>query len=51
MQMNLRKALLDRAQQIFVIVDAQIGMQSALHENAGAAERYGLFDFLQDRVQ
>ena len=51
MQVNLREALLDRAQQIFVVVDAQIGMQSALHENAGATEGYGLFDFLQDRVQ
>src|SRR5438445_12092076 len=51
MQMDLRETLLDRAQQIFVIVDAQIGMQPALHENAGPAEGYGLFVFLKDGVE
>ena len=50
-QVQLREALLDRAQQIFVIVDAQIGIQAALHENAGAAERDGLLDLLQDGVE
>ena len=49
--MDLREGLLDRAQQIFVIVDAQIGMKSALHEDACAAESDGLFDFLQDGVE
>ncbi len=47
-QMHLREALLDGAQQIFVVLDAKIGMQAALQQDAGAAERDGLFDFLLD---
>ena len=38
MQMDLREALLERAQQIFVILDAQVRMQAALQQDAGAAQ-------------
>ncbi len=40
------KALLDAAEQIFVPLDPEVGMQPALHENAGAAEIDGLLNFL-----
>ena len=44
-QMHLRVALLQRAQQIFVIADLQIGMQAALQEDAGAAQLEHLVNF------
>jgi hypothetical protein len=46
--MHLLEARLQRAQQIFVVADLQVGMQSALQQNAGAAELQHLFDFLVD---
>ena len=41
-------ARLERAQQIFVVADLQVGMQAALQQNSGAAELQHLFDFLVD---
>jgi hypothetical protein len=46
-QVNL-KALLDRAQQILVPLDLQVRVESALHEDAGAAQLDGLLDLLED---
>jgi hypothetical protein len=48
---NGRKTLLDRAKKIFVVVDLQIGVQSALEQNAVAAECEHLFDFLENLVE
>ncbi len=41
-------ALLDRAEEVLVEVDPEIGMMAALHQQAGAAEREGLLDLLVD---
>src|SRR3954462_1562056 len=41
-------SLLDRAEQILVVVDAEIGMVAALHQEAGAAECERLLDLLED---
>src|SRR5438270_13823443 len=38
----------DRAEEILVIVDAEIGVVAALHEQTGAAERERLLDLLED---
>ena len=51
MQVDARIGLLDGAQQVLVIVDAQIGVQPALHQNARAAERDGLFDFFENGLE
>src|SRR5580692_5992857 len=50
-EVNLREALLDAAQHLFMPVDLQVGMQSALHQHARAAEFDGLANFLVDSVQ
>jgi hypothetical protein len=50
-QMDLREARLQRAQQIFVIADLQVGMQAALQQDAGAAQFEHLFDFLVDFLE
>src|SRR5580693_6086942 len=50
-QMYLRKFLLDRTQHVFVELDAQIRMQAALHQHAGAAQLDHLFDFFVNRFQ
>src|SRR5258705_5658652 len=47
-QMTLRKARFQRALQIFVVADLQVGMQSALQQNSGAAELQHLFNFRVD---
>ena len=49
--MDLREALLERAQQIFVILDAQVRVQAALQQDAGAAQLEHLFDLLVDRLE
>src|ERR1700750_195887 len=41
-------AALDRAEQILVVVDREVGMVTALHQEAGAAERERLLDLLED---
>jgi len=45
---DLGKAVLDGAQQIFVPLDLQVGVQAALHEDAGAAEVERLLDLLEN---
>ena len=47
-QLKLRILRVQRAQQIFVPLDTKVGMQSALHQHAGAAERDRLVDLLAD---
>src|SRR5215218_9009638 len=47
MQVDL-VARLDGAKEILVVVDAEIGMVPALHEQARAAERDRLLDLLED---
>src|SRR5260221_2554952 len=47
-QMHLREARFQGAQQIFVVADLQVGMQAALQENAGAAKFQHPFDFFVD---
>src|SRR5690349_16566942 len=44
--MNLWKALPDAAQHLFVPIDLQIRMQSALHQYAGTAKFHGLTNFV-----
>ncbi len=51
MQVNLREALLDAAQHLFVPVDLEIGMQAALHQDAGAAEFDGLANLFVNRIE
>jgi hypothetical protein len=48
MQMDLGVAGFQRAKEIFVIADLQVGMKATLKENAGAAEFEHLIDFLVD---
>src|SRR4029450_2138122 len=43
-----RVAAPDRAEQVLVVVDPEIGMVAALHEHAGTAGRERLLDFLED---
>src|SRR5205823_10829036 len=43
-----RVARLDRAEEILVEVDPEVGMVSALHQQAGAADRERLLDLLED---
>ncbi len=50
-QVNLRIALLDVAQQVFVIIDLEVGVQTALHQHAGAAQGNHLLDFLVHGVE
>src|SRR3954468_23805796 len=47
MQMD-RVALLEGLEEILVVVDPEIGVVAALHEDAGAAERERLLDLLED---
>jgi hypothetical protein len=43
-----RVALLDRAEEILVVVDPEVGVVATLHEQPGAAERERLLDLLVD---
>ena len=43
-----RVARLDRAEEILVVVDPEVGVVAALHQHAGAAERERLLDLLVD---
>src|SRR6187549_3134978 len=45
-----RKALLYSGQELFVVIDLEIGMNAPLHKYSGAAERQGFFDLLVDHV-
>src|ERR1700736_4110228 len=42
------KTILDRAQEILVPFDTELGMEAALHEDAGTAQLDGLPDFVED---
>src|ERR1700679_1720794 len=48
MQPNLRKTLLDAAEEPLEPVDLEIGMNAALHEHAGTAHFESLSDFVAD---
>ncbi len=48
MQMDLRETLFERAQQIFVILDAQVRVQAALQQDARAAQFKHFFNFFVD---
>ena len=50
-QLKSRILFTQRAQQIFVPLDAEVRMQSTLHQHAGAAERDRLVDLLADLVE
>src|SRR3989304_1307960 len=41
-------ALLDRAEEVLVVVDPEIGMVPALHQHARAPDRQRLLDLLED---
>ncbi len=41
-------ALLDRAEEVLVVVDPEVGVVAALHQDAGAADRERLLDLLED---
>ena len=43
-----RVARLDRAEEILVVVDPEVGVMAALHEEPGAADRERLLDLLVD---
>src|SRR5208282_6467552 len=47
-QVNLREAPLDVAEQVFVVVDLEVRMQPTLHQHACAAQGNRLLDFLID---
>jgi hypothetical protein len=42
------EALLDRAQQVLVVLDAQLGVQAALHEDAGPAQLQSFPNFVKN---
>ncbi len=50
-QVNGGKFLLDGAEEIFVVVDLQIGMQAALKKNSITAEFEHLFDLLENFLE
>src|SRR5207247_9639107 len=41
-------AALDRAEEVLVVVDAEVRVMPSLHEQAGAADRKRLLDLLED---
>src|SRR5262249_16310927 len=51
MQMNLRKALLDSPQHLFVPVDLQIRMQPSLHQHSCAAQLYRFMNLVVNRLE
>ncbi len=51
MQVDPREALLDATHHIFIPLDFKIGVQSALHEHARAAQFHGLADLLVDGLK
>ena len=48
---DLREALLDAGEEALEPVDLQIGVEAALHEDAGAAHLVGLGDLLVDLLE
>ena len=51
MQMHLRKALFDPAQQPLEPIDLQIRMQAALHQHARAANLHSLANLFVDSLE
>src|SRR5882672_706166 len=51
MQLKRRVFLVQRSQQVFIPFDVEVGVQSALHQNSGAAEGNRLIDLLADFFQ
>ena len=51
MQVDLRVLAFQVPEQILVVGERQVRMHTALHENAGAVERQGLFDLLADLLE
>ena len=51
MQLKRRILLLQRSEQVFVSLDAEIRMQPSLHQNTGAAQRDCLVNLLADFVE
>jgi hypothetical protein len=51
MQVHMREALLQRMEQILVVADLQVRVQTALQQDSRAAEAEHLFDFLIDRLE
>ena len=45
------EAFSDGAQQVFIVVDLQIGMHSTLHQNSGSSQTNRLLDLLKDGPQ
>src|SRR5919198_1069060 len=43
-----RVARLDRAEEVLVVLDPEVGVVAALHQQAGAADRERLLDLLED---
>src|SRR5439155_11324859 len=43
-----RVARLDRAEEVLVVLDAEVGVVAALHQQPGAAARERLLDLLED---
>ena len=50
-QVNLREALLHAAEQVFVPLDLQVGMQAALQQDAGAAQLHRLPHLVVNRFE
>jgi hypothetical protein len=44
-----RVTRLDRTEEILVVIDAEVGVMTALHEQSGATDRERLFDLLEDQ--
>ena len=51
MQMDFRKALANAAQHLLVPLDFQVRMQTALHQNACAAQLHRFADLVVDRLE
>ena len=41
----------DRAEQIFIVVNLQVGVHPSLHQDSRSSQFKGLFDLLEDRLQ
>ena len=50
-QPDVREALLDAGEEVFEPVDLEVGVDAALHEDAGAAHLDGLADLVVDGVE
>ena len=51
MQMERRVAPLDAREQVLVIIDLEVGVKAALHEDSRAAQGERFIDLLEDRLE